>query len=520
MANVYATYPNRILGSAPSAPSLLTAVTASDSQINLAWHDNSGNETGFKIERSPTGSGSWSQITTVSAGVTTYNNTGLSAATIYYYRVRAYNSFGNSSYSNTANATTTLTPQFMILSNGSITPTIGTAGTFARASTLLYPTSRFTLASAGSGSAAAQAFSCGKDALVTLGGGVWMSKAITNYVTYSSDISNAAWVASGGATVPATNISDPLGGTSGSKLAGTGAGDSFTFDSGQTAASTRWTAGLWLKTNSGSRTVTLSLVDLGGGVAPVDYTCTVSTVWQQYPVYKAFAGGASGNVGVKITVNNTTGYEIYAYGCTLVPVNGGPGAPANQYDMDLGMLPIIITSGATADTAQTTLKYAGTELTTSTNKRTVSLWFYMPPSNTGNWWDHNQLFCLEGNAFVDQGQCRLSASTATLQVSFDGDSMEDTGDTPAGGLWHNLIMAMDGSGDNEVYLDGVSIYTSATTFASAAGKYLVMGARFSDGSGAKCTLILGWTDVFINKRLSDAEALYLYNAEASRYNSA
>ena len=37
---------------------------------------------------------------------TSYQNTGLIAATSYSYRVRAYDSTGNSAYSNTASATT------------------------------------------------------------------------------------------------------------------------------------------------------------------------------------------------------------------------------------------------------------------------------------------------------------------------------------------------------------------------------------------------------------------------------
>ena len=53
------------------------------------------------------GSGeTYAEIATVGANVTTYSNTGLNASTTYYYRVRAYNSSGNSTYSNEANATT------------------------------------------------------------------------------------------------------------------------------------------------------------------------------------------------------------------------------------------------------------------------------------------------------------------------------------------------------------------------------------------------------------------------------
>ncbi len=93
-------------GTAPSAPSGLSATAVSSSQINLSWTDNSSNETGFRIERKIGSGGTYGEITTVGAGVTSYNNTSLSASTNYYFRVRAYNGTGNSAYSNEANATT------------------------------------------------------------------------------------------------------------------------------------------------------------------------------------------------------------------------------------------------------------------------------------------------------------------------------------------------------------------------------------------------------------------------------
>ena len=90
----------------PGAPTNLGATATSSSQINLAWTDNANNETGFKIERKTGTGGTYSQIATVGANVTTYSNTGLSANTNYFYRVRANNSSGDSAYSNEANATT------------------------------------------------------------------------------------------------------------------------------------------------------------------------------------------------------------------------------------------------------------------------------------------------------------------------------------------------------------------------------------------------------------------------------
>ncbi len=94
------------LNAAPAAPSGLAATAISTSQINLSWTDNAPNETGFKIERKTGSGGTYAQIGTVGAGVTSYNDTGLSVTTTYYYRVRATNSIGDSTYSNEANATT------------------------------------------------------------------------------------------------------------------------------------------------------------------------------------------------------------------------------------------------------------------------------------------------------------------------------------------------------------------------------------------------------------------------------
>jgi hypothetical protein len=96
---------------APDAPSNLTAVAASSTQINLSWSDNSTNEDTFSIERC-TGNNctDFGPVASVGANVTTYSdtaNTGLSRNTWYRYRVRAVNTFGNSAYSNIDSAKTT-----------------------------------------------------------------------------------------------------------------------------------------------------------------------------------------------------------------------------------------------------------------------------------------------------------------------------------------------------------------------------------------------------------------------------
>ncbi len=93
----------------PAAPSDLTATATTAAQINLAWHDNSNDELGFRIERSLDGF-NFSEIATVGANVTTFADTNVVADTIYFYRVSAFNNLGNSDPSNIAFAQTPANP--------------------------------------------------------------------------------------------------------------------------------------------------------------------------------------------------------------------------------------------------------------------------------------------------------------------------------------------------------------------------------------------------------------------------
>jgi hypothetical protein len=86
----------------PDGPSQLVATAANAQQVNLAWIDNASTEEGFKVEQSLGSSGAWTEIATLPANAKAYNVTGLSRLTTYVYRVRAYNIYGDSDYSNTA----------------------------------------------------------------------------------------------------------------------------------------------------------------------------------------------------------------------------------------------------------------------------------------------------------------------------------------------------------------------------------------------------------------------------------
>jgi hypothetical protein len=82
----------------PTPPSGLTATQIGMSaNAKLQWTDNASDEDGFKIESSPDGS-TWTEIDTAAADATQIN---VNSAANLYFRVRAYNGNGNSSYSNT-----------------------------------------------------------------------------------------------------------------------------------------------------------------------------------------------------------------------------------------------------------------------------------------------------------------------------------------------------------------------------------------------------------------------------------
>ncbi|KQS26886.1 fibronectin type III domain-containing protein [Dyadobacter sp. Leaf189] len=83
---------------APAAPDSLAGIVVSQTQINLSWVDLSGNETGFQVERSTNGT-AFTKVADLPANATSYQNTGLTAGTLYYYRVRAVNAIGASPYS-------------------------------------------------------------------------------------------------------------------------------------------------------------------------------------------------------------------------------------------------------------------------------------------------------------------------------------------------------------------------------------------------------------------------------------
>jgi fibronectin type 3 domain-containing protein len=89
-----------------ASPGSLRAQALSSSKVRLNWTDRSATETGFRIERSPLTDTHFREIATVGVNATSFTDTGLREGTEYYYRVRAYNAYTTSAYSNEKSVTT------------------------------------------------------------------------------------------------------------------------------------------------------------------------------------------------------------------------------------------------------------------------------------------------------------------------------------------------------------------------------------------------------------------------------
>lgn len=85
----------------------LTAGSPAASSLTVNWNDNASNETNYVLERSSNGT-AFTVIATLPANTTSYNETGLTPNTQYYYRVKAVNTADSSVY--TSNATVTTPP--------------------------------------------------------------------------------------------------------------------------------------------------------------------------------------------------------------------------------------------------------------------------------------------------------------------------------------------------------------------------------------------------------------------------
>ncbi|MFA7327338.1 MAG: fibronectin type III domain-containing protein [Candidatus Kapaibacterium sp.] len=100
------TQPASAGASPPTAPTIGTTTSITQTGSTVNWTDNSADETGFKVEYSPSPYSSWTAAATTAADVETYALTGLTPGVTYKARVAATNLDGDSAWVETAEFTT------------------------------------------------------------------------------------------------------------------------------------------------------------------------------------------------------------------------------------------------------------------------------------------------------------------------------------------------------------------------------------------------------------------------------
>ncbi|MEO7988398.1 MAG: fibronectin type III domain-containing protein [Chryseolinea sp.] len=92
--------------SPPNTPSNVALQAPLNNKVNITWQDNSLNETNFKIYRALTAAGPYTEVATVGENTTGYSDVTTIGRKTYYYKVSAFNTYGESALSESALITT------------------------------------------------------------------------------------------------------------------------------------------------------------------------------------------------------------------------------------------------------------------------------------------------------------------------------------------------------------------------------------------------------------------------------
>ena len=409
-----------------------------------------------------------------------------------------------------------ITPVWRALGNGSTTPEIGGSGiAFARAASQLYPTGLGAVSTASSGSACIGAKA---PTLNTSMSGIYISGQPKNNLLRSSAFNAAAWTVNGTGSTVANNQTSPDGTSNADELIGGASGDGIQQDSGLAAGSKSMYFGVWLKSSSGTRSVDIIIKDQAGSPASNTTTCSVTTTWKQFAVAKTFAA-ATGNIVCEIKVNNTTGYNIYAYQSSLIGLNN-VGTEDSAIDFDL--FPMSDTIAAVTSQTMDILTYTASELVQSRTIWSWNVWAYVPNFTDGQVWADKFIFANYNNSTGIRQGAKISSTNAKLFVSHGNNSFVDMAVALNKGAWNMITICADHDAPSyQTYLNGTLVFNNTViTRNASATDGLVVGADRLAPAPAQQNLmwdsIIGQMELY-STRLVQADVTSIYTSQSPSY---
>ena len=142
----------------------------------------------------------------------------------------------------------------------------------------------------------------------------YTSGAVINDMTRTEEFNHAIWVKSGGATVNTDDAASPMGTATADKINFAAVGDYIQQSSTFVAASQNYTGSVWLKTTSGTGTITLVLTNSAATVEETKLQVNLTTSWQRLAVFRAFGAGAGGVRIFKILRDTGDLAAVHAWG--------------------------------------------------------------------------------------------------------------------------------------------------------------------------------------------------------------
>lgn len=401
----------------------------------------------------------------------------------------------------------------------SLTPSIGTSGSFARASSVTYGVSTVLFGTVTSGNPALPAFAFGGS---NSGSGVQIQGARTNQLFHSKTFGTTQqcaagptnWTNTGTFSVDqSTGATGPDGASGVWQLTATSSPSGKICNIGIAAANNTFTSSVYVKSTFGGNVGGSIIVEgTGGTPETTTFGFTATGTWQRVSVSKAFSAGATGNVQIRFQVSN---------GGTSLEFDDAQLEQNNGVNAILAPSPYVpSTSGtAVASSVLDNLNYPGT---TNLNETTGSLSIWV-----------NTMFAQnEGITGVGKFVINTHSVPSGMYIYFwpatpgfifewkGGEVSRNTGAlTFSRGQWQHLLITWSLSGGNltsAIYRNGV-VGGSGTNAATALTEgNIQLGGRVDLNNSQSGEYIIGRTKVW-NVVLNSLEAKQVCLAEKGFY---